>query len=193
MSCSGFRVVNDRNLSLPQPRINSRLVIFRLKSASDAWVVQVLWSRSDQVRHLSSHLDQKHWTLSRHPSQAVNPRQHFSLRDLCADGQPYATLSSGCCIRTLPHFERQEPFKRSCCKLLRLRNKMVSRAGLEPATLCLKVGSGPHGPGPFFSEIYAGRTVRPRVQSHSRNYRSYVNVSSSWLIATAELTQKLTQ
>jgi len=95
MSSSGFPMVNDRNLSLPQPRINSRLVIFRLKSASDAWVVQVLWSRSDQLRHLSRHLDQKHWTLSRHPSQAVNPRQHLG---------PYLLAD-----RDFRHLKRHDP------------------------------------------------------------------------------------
>jgi len=51
--------------------------IFRLKKALSFGAIQVLLSKSDKFRHLSTHLDQKHLALGCHPSQTLNPGQHL--------------------------------------------------------------------------------------------------------------------
>ena len=52
------------------------------------WNIQVLLSKSDKFRHLSTHLDQNHLALGCHPSQTLNPGQHLgpyflAYRDFC--------------------------------------------------------------------------------------------------------------
>ena len=70
-------MMNGRNLSALQPRVNDSLVIFPLKRASGPWGIQAPLPKSDKRKHLSRALFRKHWTLSRTPSQSVNPRQHL--------------------------------------------------------------------------------------------------------------------
>ena len=70
-------MMNGRNLSALQPRVNDSLVIFPLKRASGPWGIQAPLPKSDKRKHLSRALFRKHWTLSRTPSQSVNPRQYL--------------------------------------------------------------------------------------------------------------------
>ena len=76
-SSADLPMMNGRNLSALQPRVNDSLVIFPLKRASGPWGIQAPLPKSDKRKHLSRALVRKHWTLSRTPSQSVNPRQYL--------------------------------------------------------------------------------------------------------------------
>ena len=76
-SSAHLPMMNGRNLSALQPRVNDSLVIFPLKRASGPWGIQAPLPKSDKRKHLSRALFRKHWTLSRTPSQSVNPRQYL--------------------------------------------------------------------------------------------------------------------
>ena len=55
-SSADLPMMNGRNLSALQPRVNDSLVIFPLKRASGPWGIQAPLPKSDKQRHLSSHL-----------------------------------------------------------------------------------------------------------------------------------------